>query len=360
MLRSAKEVRRAGPGQRKAARSVPEKSAAAHGEGSEPEVSLEESPPVLEEMESFEKVEESAAAEPARPEAGAYQRLVAVADQIFTAAAEGTALDEGAVIAALRQVLAQLQQSDGLLAETVRQRRETRTWPQRAANTAVLSMRLGLEIEYDDRRCLAVGLCALMHDLGMLKVSEEVLNSRRLTLEQQTLLHQHPVESQKMVTAFRPAFAWIGKIVVQVHERQDGSGYPRGLRGDEIHEMARIIGLADTYEAMTHPRADREGRVTYHALKEIIDLRTSLFERRLIKALINIVSIFPLGSLVQLNNGEIGRVIGTSRLHPTRPAVEILVDSRGRRLEEPHLLNLEDEPMLYIVDPAIEESVLEE
>ena len=76
------------------------------------------------------------------------------------------------------------------------------------------------------------------------------------------------------------------------------------------------------------------------------------------KTLINIVSIFPLGSLVKLNNNEIGRVIGTSRLHPTRPQVEILLDSRGRPLKPPRQLVLEEEPMVYIVNPAIEEDVL--
>ena len=86
--------------------------------------------------------------------------------------------------------------------------------------------------------------------------------------------------------------------------------------------------------------------------------RNSLFDRRLIKALINIVSIFPLGSLVKLNNGEIGRVVATSRLHPTRPTVDVLVDPRGRRLSDARQIDLQDEPMLYIVDPAIEEGVL--
>ena len=291
--------------------------------------------------------------------AGVYGQLVEAAEMVFSAAAKGGTPDENALLSALRRTFEALRQSDELLSETVRQRRESRTLPRRAAHTAVLAMRIGMEIGYDERRCMALGLCALMHDLGMLEVPEDLLNSRRLTPEQREILHRHPIESQRIVTAFGPSFAWIGKIVVQVHERRDGSGYPQGLRGDQIHEMARIIGLADTYEAMAHPRADREARVTYHALKEIIDQRNALFERRLIKALINIVSIFPLGSLVKLNNGEIGRVIGTSRMHPTRPKLEILIDARGHRLTEPRPIDLEDEPMLYIVDPAIEEDVLE-
>ena len=379
MLRSSREVRRSSPGVSPGKRDAllrKEESPAEAGAGKKKEegaVAQEERSvfdpvgldPVLElssplSPKEEEEGEASDAASGTSREAEVYGRLVEVAEMVFAAAAEGSAPDEAALLAVLRQVLEMLRQGDELLSETVRQRQESRTLPRRAANTVVLAVRIGMEIGYDERRCMALGLCALVHDLGMLKVPEDLFNSRRLTPEQVALLHRHPIESQKMVAAFGPSFNWIGKIVVQVHERRDGSGYPQGLRGDQIHEMARIIGLADTYEAMAHPRADREARVTYHALKEIIDQRNALFERRLIKALINIVSIFPLGSLVKLNNGEIGRVIGTSRMHPTRPKLEILVDARGQRLAEPRQIDLEDEPMLYIVDPAIEEEVLGE
>jgi len=261
-------------------------------------------------------------------------------------------------VAAVRAALHSLESGDQLLTETVRRRSEADSWSHRSANVAIMAMRLGRGVHFDERRNLALGLCGLMHDLGMLTVPEEVLSANRLSPEQLKSLRQHPVESQRIVRTFGKAFDWIAKVVVQVHERHDGSGYPMGLVGEEIHEFARIIGLVDTYEAMAQPRADRQARVVYNALKEIIDQRNSLFERSLIKALIDIVSIFPLGSLVKLNNGEIGRVVGTSRLHPTRPTVDILVDPRGRRLPEARLLNLQDEPMLYIVDPAIEEGVL--
>ena len=218
-------------------------------------------------------------------------------------------------------------------------------------------MRLGLELGADDKRCLAVGLCGLMHDLGMLKVPKEVLQEESLSAEGFALLGRHPVETQRILEDFGPAFARLGKIVVQVHERRDGSGYPQGLNRDEIHEIAQLVGLADTYLAMAHPRIDRPGVVVYNALKNVIDMRRTLFDIKLVKALINIVSIFPLGSLVKLNNNEIGRVIGTSRLHPTRPKVEVLLDSRGQPLKPPRQMVLEEEPMVYIVNPAIEEDV---
>jgi HD-GYP domain-containing protein (c-di-GMP phosphodiesterase class II) len=288
-----------------------------------------------------------------------YEDLVEIAGQVLAATEAGRAPSEGAVIRILRLSVTKLGEDEGLLADAMRRRDEARDTPHRMAHQAILAMRLGLELNYDERRNLAVGLCALMHDLGMIKVPKEVVESSgKLDDKQLKLLRQHPVDSQRMVESFGPAFAWIGKIVVQVHERQDGSGYPRGLRGGQIHEIARIIGVVDTYLAMAQPRADRPALVTYNALKEIIDLRRSFFDPRLIKALIHVVSIFPLGSLVKLNNGEVGRVIGTSRLHPTRPLVELLLDPRGKHHEPPRHMNLEDEPMLYIVDPAIEEGVV--
>lgn len=288
----------------------------------------------------------------------AYDTLVQAADELFAAATEQRAPNGPLAVAAVRGAVAQLSESDALLTETVRRRPEAQSLAQRSVNVAVMAMRLGREIEFDERRTLALGLCGLTHDLGMLKVPDEVLKSPRLTPQQLQTLQNHPKDSESIVRSFGKAFQWVGKVVVQVHERRDGSGYPKALKGEDIHEFARVIGLVDTYEAMAQPRADRQARVVYNALKEIIDLRNSLFDRRLIKALINIVSIFPLGSLVKLNNGEIGRVVATSRLHPTRPTVDVLVDSRGRRLSEARQIELQDEPMLYIVDPAIEEGVL--
>jgi HD-GYP domain-containing protein (c-di-GMP phosphodiesterase class II) len=261
---------------------------------------------------------------------------------------------------AFTNVLRSFAKSDQLLTEAVRRRTNNTERSQRVANAALMAIRLGLEIAYDEKHCLGLGLCALMHDIGMLTIPDEVLDSPKLTTEQLQLLRNHPHESKGMVERFGANFAWIGQVVVQIHERHDGSGYPDQLRGDDIHEFARIIGLSDMYEALGHPRSDRKAHVIYSALTTIIDTRNKHFDPRLIKSLINIVSIFPLGSLVKLNNNTIGRVVGANKLYPTRPLVEIRLDHRGKKMNEPQLIYLEEEPMLYIVDPAIDESVLEE
>ena len=93
-------------------------------------------------------------------------------------------------------------------------------------------MRLAMELAADDKCCLAVGLCGLLHDLGMLKVSEEAIRGKRLDEAGIELLKRHPIEPQRILEDFGPVFAWVGRIVVQVHE------------------IAQLVGLADTYLAM--------------------------------------------------------------------------------------------------------------
>lgn len=293
------------------------------------------------------------------PAGEVYSELVATAQRVFDAAQSESTLEVGAIGEILHQVHRSFAEDDQLLTEAIRQRTTNTPRAQRVANTLLLATRLGMEIDYDESTLSELGLCTLTHDIGMLTIPADVFDSPKLSAEQLALLRDHPNKSREMVGALGEAFTWMGDVVVQVHERHDGSGYPQGLRGNEIHEYARIIGLADMYEALGHPRSDRKAHVIYNALTTIIDTRNKHFDPRLIKALINIVSIFPLGSLVKLNNNQVGRVVGANKLYPTRPLVETLLDHRGKRVKVTQLVHLEEEPMLYIVDPAIDESVLE-
>ena len=224
------------------------------------EAKLHKEEPLPEGLPALEETADVAAPVP-RSDAEIYKRLIGVAEQVFAAACSGETPDENAIVRALRTCMNTLREGEGLLAET---------------------MRLGLELGADDKRCLAVGLCGLMHDLGMLKVPKEVLQEESLSTEGFALLGRHPVETQRILDDFGPAFARLGKIVVQVHERRDGSGYPQGLNRDEIHEIAQLVGLADTYLAMAHPRIDRPGVVVYNALKNVIDMRRTLFDIKLV------------------------------------------------------------------------------
>jgi hypothetical protein len=149
----------------------------------------------------------------------------------------------------------------------------------------------------------------------------------------------------------------LAECAVQVNERLDGSGYPQGLQGDEINEYAQVIGLVDMYEALVHSRPQREKFHHFKAVKEIIKSGKHLFKRKHLKALLNIFSIFPLHSYVRLNSDAVCKVVKTYPDQPMRPRIQIVFDSQQKRVLTERIINLPDDPLLYIVDSVVDEEL---
>lgn len=204
-----------------------------------------------------------------------------------------------------------------------------------------------------------MALCSLLGDIGMTRVEPSILNTtEKLTSQEFEEITKHVQYSVEIVSSISDKFPFLTPIIYQIHERENGKGYPRGLKGENIHEIARILGLCDVYIALTEQKVNRENYSGYVALQQIISRRNVDFNPKTIKLLIEVISVFPLESLVKLNNGAIGRVIDISPIHPTRPKLSILINSDEEKLLSPKLLDLEKEPLLYIEDPDIEEGVI--
>src|SRR5438105_1895600 len=144
------------------------------------------------------------------------------------------------------------------------------------------------------------------------------------------------------------------EAVLEHHEREQGQGYPQGLPGSAIHPHAKILGLVDTYTRLTSPRPPQARLLPHEAIREIVRSKHESFPSALIKALLSEISVFPPRTLVRLNTGEVGRVVGVNRNHPLRPKVEIISDSKGDRLPAPKLIDLSEAPFLYITTPLQE------
>jgi len=132
--------------------------------------------------------------------------------------------------------------------------------------------------------------------------------------------------------------------------REAGQGYPRGLKGNEIHDYARIIGLVDSYEAMTHNRPYRKALMQSFSAKELIKAKSALFSQLVIKVFLKEISLYPLGSYVVLNNKSIGEVIATDHNHPLRPTVRMLYDGDGNQVRDDIKIKLNENPLFFIVD----------
>ena len=232
---------------------------------------------------------------------------------------------------------------------------------QDAPNVAVFSIKIGRGLNYDAEELTALAMAALCHEVGMSCVPPEVAEAEgRYSREQIGQIRQHPEHAKMILGKLGERYDWLATAVYQEHERIEGQGYPQGLKSDEICEFARIIGLADTYESLSHPRTFRKAFIAFDALREIIGMRGKFFPAHIIRALVSEVSVFPLESYVLLNTGETARVVKTSPDNLLRPAVVVEYDASGQKLKRPKLIDLASRPLLYVTKPADERDLVKQ
>lgn len=227
-----------------------------------------------------------------------------------------------------------------------------------SVNTAIFSMKMGIALNYDQEQLVKLGTAALLHEIGISEIPGKIMyKNSALTEEEFQILKRHPRYGYGIILQQGKEFEWLAEIVYQEHERERGQGYPRGLKGEEINEHAKIIGIVDIYEALINPRPQRKRFLPYAAVKMIIGTQKRYFSSEIIKALLSQLSIFPLNCWVKLNNNMIGKVIETNENQPLRPKLEVWYDIKGNKMNEGKVMNLADSPLLYISDPLYEEEL---
>jgi HD-GYP domain-containing protein (c-di-GMP phosphodiesterase class II) len=226
---------------------------------------------------------------------------------------------------------------------------ETQALPSRSVKTTLLSLKIGVGMGYDNERLADLGTAAFLYDLGKYKMPEDVLNKRGTLSEQEFQeIQRHPQISADILSGLDDNYGWLPTVVLQVHERADGSGYPFGLKQEEIHEYAFIIGLADLYADMISNGRGGQGIEPHAAIREILATAQQEFPTIVVKNFVNQVSFFPLGSHVKLNDRSIGRVVNTNPDYPLRPTVEVLNDGIGSKVPNTRVVDLSQQVLLYI------------
>ena len=225
-------------------------------------------------------------------------------------------------------------------------------------NVAVYAIKLAKHLGFTLEKQIELGLAGLLHDVGTVGIPDQVIYKRKkLNEKEMNLFKKRPNYSAKILNAFGHDYAYLAVCAAQVHERIDGSGYPQGIRGNEINEYAKIIGLLDVWEALIHSRPQRDKLVPFTAVKEIINTSKDRFEKKHLKALLNTFTVFPLYSYVRLNSDAIGRVIETYPDQPMRPKVRIIYDSQNQKVLINRIVALPDDPLLHIVDSVTDEEI---
>ena len=221
--------------------------------------------------------------------------------------------------------------------------------------TALISAKIGRRLGLERKELGELILCCFFHDIGTGHLNNGVLaKPGELTGAEREEIQKHPVFGREILLSLGESHRYISDAAFQEHERMDGSGYPTGLGGEGIGLYARIIGLADTYEAMTHTRPYHARKLPLFVVKEIVEKMRGKFDTKVIKALLEEVTMFPVGSFVRLNNREVGRVIAAIKGAHFRHVVQILFGPDGMRLIKPKTINLMEAHLLYITEPVDE------
>lgn len=226
-------------------------------------------------------------------------------------------------------------------------------------NVCILATLIGIRkrLPREELEELAIG--ALLHDLGKVMIPEAILTKpSRLSLEEFEQIKRHPFYSYNILRMESDIGEISKAVAYEHHERYDGSGYPRRLSVRNMHQLTPIVSLADIYDALTTDRPYRKGFLPHDALRIIISQVERDFPMEVVQTFLKYISIYPLGSLVELNTGEIGLVIKVSKTSLIRPVVRLLLDSKGKMLSQINEIDLEHDLHRFVVGAVSEEALV--
>jgi len=212
---------------------------------------------------------------------------------------------------------------------------------QHSLNVCVYTTILAMGNGYNRDEVMNIGLGALLHDIGKTQVSEQILKKpSSLTPEEYDLMKLHTVKGFELLKNEPNLPLSIAHCALQHHERLDGSGYPRQLQGDQISDHAKLIGIVDSYDAMTTSRVYSSPMLPHDAMERLYAGTGTLYEQWMLTLFRDKVIIYPVGITVTLTTGEVGVVVDYNASYPHRPIVRILTNEAGEDLAIPYEIDM--------------------
>jgi HD-GYP domain-containing protein (c-di-GMP phosphodiesterase class II) len=212
-----------------------------------------------------------------------------------------------------------------------------------AVNSTILALAVSDYLKNPPHRLIELGNACLLHEIGMFKLPVDLRrSSKSLTAEERKAMMTHTVLGYRILKGFS-APENVALAALEHHERIDGSGYPRSLTPPGITDYALIIGVVCSYDAMVSRRPFRAGTLDGHAtILDLAQKNRRQYDEKILRALVYTLSVYPVGTAVQLSNKSRGIVTKTDPTKPRCPIVRVLVDPEGTTLAEPQLIQVSD------------------
>lgn len=218
-----------------------------------------------------------------------------------------------------------------------------------SVNTTIIALVLGIASGYSEQKLIELGMGVLMHDIGKIKISESILNKKTpLTAAEFEEIKLHTTYGFDILRKNKDFSLLSAHIAFQHQEKWDGTGYPRGLKGREIHEYGRLAAVADVYEALTSKRVYRKAMGPNEAYEYILAHTNTHFEPKILDVFKKHIAVYPSGCGILLSNGQRGNVVRQNPAFPNRPYVRVFYENE-EELPAPIDYDLADYPSLMIV-----------
>lgn len=264
-----------------------------------------------------------------------YDEALDETEKIFGLIADRQRVDGKVLAKMTKKVVAALIEDRVLLLNLVNLKEQREYLVNHAVNVAVLAVNIACQLEYSQSQVMEVGVGAFLHDVGMLFVPAAIRDKpAKLDSSEMMEVYKHPGHGLSCLERLTGIPRSVPYVVYQAHERLDRSGYPNKRPDFLIHRFARVIAVADTYDAMTWRRPYRPARLPYEATEEILRMVSrKRLDKEAVVALLQVNSLFPIGSWVRLTDGRVAKVIGACEAEYTRPVVVPYLDEKGEPID---------------------------
>ena len=268
-----------------------------------------------------------------------HDAAVGCARGLMVSAAQGR-LHAGSAVEVVDSLVGSLERNpDALLCLCAMRRHAPYTYTH-CANVAVLLAAFAMSAGAGREQVMAYGLAGLFHDLGKAMLPVSLLSARRkLSAQERMMMRRHPVLAYDLLAASPDVRPEALLAALEHHERYDGSGYPRGLSGDDISEIGQVAGIADTYDALSSRRPFKGALDPHKSLGVMYRMRKKDFHPVLVEKFVRMVGIYPVGSVVELKDGYRGVVSAGNPDNPMKPSVILALDPQGKAMRM-HEFNL--------------------
>lgn len=221
---------------------------------------------------------------------------------------------------------------------------------QHSINVAILSATIGIGYGFNNEQLKNITLAALLHDIGKNEIDKKILDKpSKLTLEEYEIIKNHSKLGYEALKNKESISSTIKVAVLEHHENEDGTGYPRNIKGENIHIFAKIIHVADVYDALISKRVYKKAYEPSEAIEYLMSNIGIMFDMNVVLTFIKYIAIYPVGTMVMLSSGEKAQVVKNNDNMPLRPVVALL---KNEKLID--LLNDEESYSVTIISSGIE------